>query len=314
MPLLPSRAGLKPKRRSRSLLGLAALCGLLLGLPAPAQACYPGTLDFPFVRSSTRACVIGNCNDVYTDYLDPTRPAVSQSGNSYGIVGTSISAGSRLAIDNGYFFGVASSGGYSQIHAISTYYASARALGELHECLTVSGGAGAGRLHLPLHLTGAIQAGWAITGSYQLPPNVEPQTVDVHVLCGQVGALGDCNDPYFRFHESHVLDEQLELTVEFAFDQKFYLVIESRVQLSYGVPANGETGALTGMVEGKVLGRYGAAYVTDTSGTPIPGAVITSGSGYDYTQPVPEPDAPAAGAAAGLALALLRRRRSTRSG
>jgi hypothetical protein len=242
----------------------------MLGSPAPARACYPG-LDSPFVRSSSQVCLLGSCLDDSTDYLDPTRPAMSQRSNSYAATGISLAADSRLSIDNGYWSGRVYSGGYSAIFPTVTYGAGARAWGELHECLTVSGGSGVGRLHLPLHLTGGILVSWTIAGAYQLPPNAHPQIVDVRIICAQAGALSDCNDPFYRFFESHVLDEQLELILDFAFDQTFYLAVESNLALSYGVPANGEDmGQLSGMVEGEVLGRYGAAYVTDTQGSPMP--------------------------------------------
>lgn len=297
----------------RTPLWFVLLSGWMLGLPAPSRACYPGTLDFPFVRSSSQVCLLGACLDAYTDYMDPTRPAVSQRSNSYFTPGISLAADSTLAIDNGYWSGRVYSGGYSAIFSVATYYAAARAWGELHECLTVSGGSGVGRLHLPLHLTGGILVSWTIAGAYQLPPNAQPQLVDVRIICGQFGAVSDCNDPFYRFFESHVLDEQLELVLDFVFDQTFYLAIESSLALSYGVPANGEEGQLSGMVEGEVLGRYGAAYVTDTQGSAIPNAVITSASGYDYTHPVPEPGSPVAATAAALALALVHLRARSRS-
>jgi hypothetical protein len=276
-------------------------------LAAPAPACYPPQLPFPFARSNSRVCLAGSCLDAYSDYMDPTRPAVSQRSTSFAYTGVSLAANSALAIDNGYFSGDVYSGGYSEIQLYSTIGAGASVSGELHECFTVTGSSGTGRLHLPLHLTGGILVSWTIAGEYQLNPVHHPQMVDVRIICAQAGALSDCNDPFYRFFESHDLDEELELVLDFAFDQTFYLVVESQLALSYGVPANGEqTGLLTGMVEGSVLGQYGAAYVTDTQGTPVPNAVITSASGYDYTNPVPEPAPAAAGATAGLALAAAR--------
>jgi hypothetical protein len=235
---------------------------------------------------------------------------VSQRSTSVAFTGSSLLANSTLRIDNGYFSGEVYAGGYSEIHSISTLYAAAYATGELHECLTVSGGLGVGRLLLPLHLTGGILVSWQIAGSYQLLPVHHPQIVDVQIICAQSGAASDCNDPYYRFTESHDLDEQLELVLDFVFDQTFYFVVESKLSLGYGVPANGEgTGVLSGMAEGSVLGRLGGAYVTQ-QGTPIPNAVITAASGHDYTQIVPEPGSAGAASAAALALAFARRLRA----
>jgi hypothetical protein len=293
-----------PHLGERSLPFVLPCLAATLGFATPSAACYPG-LDFPFVGTSSQVCLsVFGCSPVYGGYTQE-HPAESQQSYEYTYVGVyDFLTAAATTIDYGYFSSEVSSSGSNQFTEFSTAGAQAIGTGEVHECFTVSGSSGTGRLHLPLRITGGTLVSWAITpAGYQIPANVvAPGYVELRIICAQAGALSDCGDPFYRFLTSQGFDEQQELVVDFVFDQTFYFTLSSRLSTTLGLPASGQAGLLTGMVEASVLARFGSAYVTDGAGTLLPNAVIAAGSGSDYRNPVPEPDGTTAGV---LALAFV---------
>ena len=161
-------------------ISVAALAAMFAADPVAAYC-----TETPYVSSTT---------DVYTtvhgplssfDFDQSGAPATSsRSDNAQNVdLSYNFSVSSALTQSFGSFDIDTSVGGNTDIVDITSYGASAGAVGDLGDCLTFGGHVGTGRAHIPLHLTGGAAIGWTITGQYVPPPSVNPAEVQFRILC-----------------------------------------------------------------------------------------------------------------------------------
>ena len=288
-------------------ISVAALAAMFAADPVAAYC-----TETPYVSSTT---------DVYTtvhgplssfDFDQSGAPATSsRSDNAQNVdLSYNFSVSSALTQSFGSFDIDTSVGGNTDIVDITSYGASAGAVGDLGDCLTFGGHVGTGRAHIPLHLTGGAAIGWTITGQYVPPPSVNPAEVQFRILCFVTDAAGygNCPDLELRWTASETLDTTFDVTFAFTFGAPIELVLEARVGSSVGYAANGSPGYLDGFANVALGGALQPLTVTDGGGTPLAGVTLVSESGYDY---LPEPGAALAAGAALTALALRARCRQT---
>jgi hypothetical protein len=221
-----------------------------------------------------------------------------------------VSAG--VEIDNGYWRSTTEVGGEISISGQTSSGGSATITGDVYDCLVMGGGAGTGRLHVPVHLRGVVTVNWAVGGGYVGAPGTKFAGATFLLDCApSLGfQLVPCDDPSLTFDAAPLLqtiDENVELVFSFAFGSPIEFHYGPRLSAGLGYAANGSDGTLVGEARIDLDGSLGPAYVTDDFGTVIPDATISAESGFDYLHPVPEPLATAE--AALLALGALRRQR-----
>lgn len=299
---------LQAHRRAFFAVSVALLAAVLAAAGARAQTCSP------YVRSWSQVCGGGLCVEGSIPLFG--HPAVtSRSAGFFVPDGYNLGATAAMAIDNGGFDARAYGGGYTEI-TLTSNGLGGKTSGIISDCGTVSGGSGSGYVHLPIHVTGSTSMGWTIVGTYQVTAGNEPAGSSFDLLCG-VAPLGSstsipCDASHFAWLVGESIDEELELVFAFTFGQPFSFLIQPALNAGIGYAANGGEGLLQGFAQLSLVGSLGPVSFTDLSGTPLPGASMTSASGYDYGNPVPEPAAAACAASALGALAGLARQRCPR--
>jgi hypothetical protein len=185
---------------------------------------------------------------------------------------------------------------------------SGQASGQLVDILTVTGGTGGGRFHLPVRVRGDVVA----TGSVPVGYSGTPAGVTYKIVCKNVIESGSPFLPVpctvseeLRWTASAAVDRVIELEWTF-FHFGAQMTIDLQPILSAVTGSTGalQAGTVTGTAGALLSVHLGPAYATDFSDDPIPGVTVTSASGYDYTS-APEPDAAHLGAVAIAALAAL---------
>jgi hypothetical protein len=287
---------------------------LLLASAGFAAAASAQSCPAPYASSWSRICGGGVCVDGPLPVTG--HPAWSTLARHFVVnLSYDLDAASSMLVDYGYFETSAHGTGYTQITSTSNGLGG-QTRGLVQDCATVTGGSGAGFLHLPIHVTGEAMVSSLIEGAYVPPPDFLPAGVQLDISCGvvNVGSVVStpCDGLHYVWDEPTEIDLPVELVWGLTFGQPFSFLLTFSLSGSIGYVANGSTGRLEAMAFGEALGILGPAYVTDAQGAVIPGATIASESGHDYTIPVPEPASPAQAAVVALAalVAWLRRRTS----
>jgi hypothetical protein len=294
---------------------LAVLIGAVVGIAAPARAQVPCPYA-PQVQSYSRACApTANCLDSGSQ---AGHPAVSSVSKGDGFEGFNFSADSALSFDNGWFASNLHTGGSETIYQFSSNGASSNVIGDAFDCLTVSGGVGTARLHIPVAIQGDAFVSWSVGGVYVPPPNIDMARSTLHMHCSGyhygTSSYGACSEQYDAIYNvSQTIDTTFEMVFQVNFDDPLTIQYGPRISGGVGYAANGSDGALQGTADIFLEGQLLPAYLTDFGGNVLPTPTIVATSGFDYLHPVPEPDTAAAAAAAFLALAALRRRRTRRA-
>jgi hypothetical protein len=269
--------------------------------------------ELPLVTSDARVCLAGNCtNDFQTGH-----PADSQ--RSYGVDFTNPSyhmvTDSRIVHDNGGFSISTQASGSQEIVALPVLGplgAEADAQGNNFDCFTFGGASGDGIAHMPIQLTGSTAIGWSFGGPYVLPAGWDPALIQLEVICAvydyAVGPLA-CNDPFFQWTASAAIDTTVELSFPFTFGVPITVSIAPKTDSRLAYQQSDKAGSFQGFANLVLTGELLPLTVTDAIGTPIPGAKLVAGSGYDYLHPTPEPEAAALALVALAALAWNARRR-----
>ena len=275
--------------------------------PARAQECgfVPDATSYSRVRFGLEA---------YDSEYQTGRPAVSSRSYSFTTPDYNVGTDASFTIDADAFDGSTSVAGSITIDPIYGRGASGTATGTWRDCLTIDGHAGDGRLHVPIHLTGARTLSFSIGGAYVPPDGSNPiarafANVNCSAFTVGVVAPDTCPDPAFDWSDSGAIDETIELVAPFTFGAPFSLQIDPTVSTGLGYTPSGEAGTLDGSAAIDLAGALLPATVTDAIGTPLAGVTIAAESGFDYLT-APEPGGGALGAIAVLALSGRARARS----
>lgn len=294
---------------------LGALLALLAAAApeALAQSC-------PLVRvtSRSRVCDVFNFSCIDSGLIEGS-PAESQRSGTPSGPTSDLLGDAALTMDFAGFVSDLFAGGSTPIYPTGSNGVNAVVLGTVDDCLTFGGGAGAGRFHLPIHLTGAAAISYSASSTWTGPGNLAGGNMQINCFAFPIGggAATPCDPPDLLSFtaENTPVDTTVELVVPFEFGQSVTFQLLATGRASVGYAANGDDAFMEGRADVVVQGALQPAYVTDAFGAPIAGATIASGSGFDYlTAPEPSPIGVGAGALAALAIgASPRRRRTTRT-
>jgi hypothetical protein len=238
----------------------------------------------------------------------------AHSSASYQAVAPGLNVGTTGAVTIGFggFVADAYAAGTMAIRASASNNGLARIRGDVADCLLVGGYAGAGVLHIPVHVTGGVIATWSTTPEYEPTPGAEfaGGVFGLSCLAGIGVQAISCTGDSFVWSDSAAVDDTLEFVLPIPFGTSVSLFTRTSLTASMGYSANGSEGELGATADASLVGALEPAYVVDDLGAPLPNATIAASSGFDYLHPTPEPAASLLEAAALAALVPLRRRRS----
>ena len=275
-----------------------------------ATACLgPGsTRAEPFVVSTSQVCV-SDAGECETGSPVFGRGAWSQLSRSWGDSnegGFYFLAHTDMRTDFAAFAGSARASGYDIPSSGGDFSYGitriARSFATFSDTVTAGADSGAGYLRLPLEVAGQVLVSWqngfgygALTAGCQ---SNEP---------GSPLALGNCPPLQFIFTENEAIDTVVDLDVPILLGAP----VEFRVHVTVSAATGHGIGPTPfhGFSDASFATRpFRGALVLDAAKNPIPGATITSESGFAYA---PEPGAGASGGIALLSLAGLTMARRT---
>ena len=146
---------------------LAVLLGGAFGVAAPARAQAACTYA-PVARSCSQACALG-CLDSGSQAGDPATSSVSKGD---GVDDYNFGTNAALTVDHGWFASSLHTGGSETGTPFSSNGAGSNVIGDVFDCLTVSGGVGTARLHIPVAIQGDTFVSWSVCGAYVPPPSI----------------------------------------------------------------------------------------------------------------------------------------------
>lgn len=240
------------------------------------------------------------------------QPASASFSQSFAIIGSrNLGVEERMAIDHGFLSAYASASG-SATGGGNSNSVSANLYGTDLDYLTINSGA---YLELPLHLTGVVDIGYSVGGTFVFSPETVFAYVSLHVTCiaGNVDSAPTTNcSQNFDYTASADVDTLLHLRIPFTAGAQFYLQVSPTLIAGLGLPSIdfSDTANISGHAIGDFAdtGVFEGATVTDAFGSPLPDAVIESVSGFDYRTGfvVPEPGAVALQSVSLVALGFIR--------
>ncbi len=198
-----------------------------------------------------------------------------------------------MNIDNDHFSTYASASGTAtavgNVNLLQAY-----AFGQDLDFITInSGTTSTGIMNIPIHLTGSVNIGYTLTGTFEsapVPASAAYADVSLQLACssyGPVGPSSTCGSRNFDFTTpSNNIDEIINLQIAFASNTPFFLDLELSLVAGFGIrifDVNGDS-----MISGHAIGDFAhtgifeGATVTDEFGNLLPDAVISSVSGFDY--------------------------------
>jgi hypothetical protein len=281
------------------------LLPLLSSIAAPSPA---GALAL--LQGVTQSC--------FTSMDCETAPPVfgagtlAQISRAYGTgAGFSYMTSASMAVDYVGFAGFARASGFENpdpppeppiFTSFQSY--SGRSFGNLFDTVTAGAGGGPGFLRVPLHVVGSSAISWQNGFG----------VVQLGISCtsnepGSFVPLGPCTGAGFDFTGNEALDTIVNVDVPILLGLPVELRISAQVA-AYTGHAYGSAVPFLGAAEGSFATLpFTGATVLDAGRNPIPGATVSSESGFSYA---PEPSAGAEALAAFAALAF-RRTRPSRS-
>jgi hypothetical protein len=282
---------------------LAAAAGALASASANAGTCVIGA------RSVSRIC------DAYNICVDSGvqsgSPAVSSRSNGLITDSYALTGDAAMTMDVDAFSAHVFAGGYTPMYINASNGIRGAGSGFYDDCLEFGGAAGSGRFHLPIHLTGSRTLIWDADSTWTGTDPLAGAGIDILCFAFPIGGGGatPCAKPNaLIFHEDGAIDVTVEVVVPFEFGQSVTFQFDPGVNASVGYAANGDESFMTAQATIDVAGALLPAYVTDEFGTTIPGATVTSSSGFDYL--LPEPSEAAVAALGALVLLCRPRARS----
>jgi hypothetical protein len=284
---------------------LLAVAGIAAPTRAQVACPYP-----PGVTSYARACApTTDCLDSGSQAGHPAASSVSKGG---AFEGFNFSSNSALGFDNGWFSSSLHTGGSETIYPFSSNGAGSNVVGDTFDCLTVSGGVGTARLHIPVAIQGDAFVSWSIGGAYQVPDSIDPASSRLTMHCAGYhygsSSYGACGGEYDAIYDvSQPIDTTFEMVFQVNFDDPLTIQYGPRISSGVGYAASGSDGFLEGTANLVLEAQLLPAYLTDFGGNVLPTPTIVATSGFDYLHPAPEPSDAAGVAAAILALGAIRR-------
>jgi len=206
---------------------------------------------------------------------------------------------SSMAVDQGFFSAYGAAEGSATGIQSTTNGVSANGYGTDLDYLTISSGA---VLHVPLHLTGGVNIGYSVGGSFVFSPGTVFAYVSLDLTCSarnadNTGPITNCSQNFDYFSSTDV-DTVLDLVIPFTPGVQFYFQLSPTLIAGLGLPGIDSTH--TADISGHAIGDFShtvvfcGATVFDAFGNPLPDAVIDSASGFNYrtgfvTSSAPEP-------------------------
>jgi hypothetical protein len=227
------------------------LVGVLLPREAAAQLHYP-----PSVYSSSWACH-AQC-DLPAEYalseiLFPGS-ATSSISRMYAGMGYNLGGVAESTLVHGEFDAYSYSAAFTDAN-VGANWVNAKADGQLFDTVVVTGGAGGGQFHLPIHVTGNVLISWSTPALHPYPGASARYGITCAVGEPGTGTYIDCPDPEIVWDQSGAIDQVVELVWGFTAGTLRNFDLRPSLSTEAGSVVGFATGTVTGTAEVTLVRR-----------------------------------------------------------